>query len=237
MGWGRFKKFLAKENKGVESVVSLEEDRSTKEVMSEIYQKKKWGGRQKDFYSGSGSHSRKVIRPYIKTVSSFLGNFENRLVVCDLGCGDFNIGKNLVQYSKKYIGIDIVDDLIDRNKRLFKNEKLEFHCLNIVSDNLPNGDCILVRQVLQHLSNEEIKMAVKKFRKFKHIIVTEHIPEGEFLPNIEKSTGAGTRLSKNSGVVLTAAPFNMDPVESTELLRIRYRGALIVTTYYQNFQA
>ncbi|MEO9512618.1 MAG: class I SAM-dependent methyltransferase [Flavobacteriaceae bacterium] len=229
----KLKSFLQKERKGTESAVDV--IKSTKEVMSEIYKEKKWGGSQMDFYSGSGSHSRKIVKPYIKTVSSFLKNFENGLVVCDLGCGDFNIGKNLVPYSKRYLGIDIVDDLIDRNKELFKSEKLEFQCLNIVTDNLPDGDCILIRQVLQHLSNEEIKSAVKKLEKFKHVIVTEHIPRGNFIANMEKSTGAGTRLSKNSGVVLTASPFNMNPKKSSQLLRLKYRGALIVTTHYQNF--
>lgn len=235
MRWNKFKSFFSKESKTTEGTATDELTRSTKKVMSEIYEKKRWGGRQKDFYSGSGSHSRKVVQPYIKTISSFLKDYENGLIVCDLGCGDFNVGKNLVPYSKRYIGIDIVDDLIERNKKLFVSEKLEFHCLNIVTDNLPKGDCILVRQVFQHLSNEEIKKVVEKIEKFKHIIITEHIPKGEFVANAEKSTGAGIRLSNNSGVVLTEPPFNMNPERSTELLRIKYRKALIVTTHYQNF--
>ncbi|WP_245625630.1 methyltransferase [Flagellimonas eckloniae] len=235
MRWNKFKSLFSKESKTTEGTATDELTRSTKKVMSEIYEKKRWGGRQKDFYSGSGSHSRKVVQPYIKTISSFLKDYEDGLIVCDLGCGDFNVGKNLVSYSKRYIGIDIVDDLIERNKKLFVSEQLEFHCLNIVTDNLPKGDCILVRQVFQHLSNEEIKKVVKKIEKFKHIIVTEHIPKGEFVANAEKSTGAGIRLSNNSGVVLTEPPFNMNPERSTELLRIKYRKALIVTTHYQNF--
>lgn len=235
MRWNKFKNLFSKESKTTEGRAIDELTRSTKKVMSDIYEKKRWGGRQKDFYSGSGSHSRKVVQPYIKTISSFLKDYEDGLIVCDLGCGDFNVGKNLVPYSKRYMGIDIVDDLIERNKKLFVSEKLEFHCLNIVTDNLPKGDCILVRQVFQHLSNEEIKKVVKKIEKFKHIIVTEHIPKGEFVANAEKSTGAGIRLSNNSGVVLTEPPFNMNPERSTELLRIKYRKALIVTTHYQNF--
>lgn len=235
MRWNKFKSLFSKEGKTTEGTATDELTRSTKKVMSEIYEKKRWGGRQKDFYSGSGSHSRKVVQPYIKTIYSFLKDYEDGLIVCDLGCGDFNVGKNLVPYSKRYMGIDIVDDLIERNKKLFVSEKLEFHCLNIVTDNLPKGDCILVRQVFQHLSNEEIKKVVKKIEKFKHIIVTEHIPKGEFVANAEKSTGAGIRLSNNSGVVLTEPPFNMNPERSTELLRIKYRKALIVTTHYQNF--
>lgn len=237
MEWSKLTNLFKREKKAVATKASQNRNSatSTKEVMSEIYEKKKWGGANKDFYSGSGSHSRKVVRPYNKVISSFLQSFENGLVVCDLGCGDFNVGEKLVPYSKKYQAIDIVEDLIERNKKLFINDKLEFHCLNIVTDDLPDGDCILVRQVLQHLSNKEIKAVVKKLEKFKHVIVTEHLPKGDFVANAKKSTGANIRLSKNSGVVLTKPPFNILPLTSKELLSVKYRGALIVTTHYQNF--
>lgn len=237
MEWSKFK-YPFKKRKEVSGAKASDDENlpaSTKEVMTDIYKRKKWGGAHKDFYSGSGSHSRKVVLPYVKVISSFLESFENGLVVCDLGCGDFNVGKKLVPYSKKYQAIDIVEDLIERNKKLFIDDKLEFHCLNIVTDHLPDADCILVRQVLQHLSNKEIKAVIEKLKKFRHVMVTEHVPKGEFVANAEKSTGASIRLSKNSGVVLTKPPFNFTPLTSKELLSIPYRGALIVTTHYQNY--
>lgn len=237
MEWSKFKNPF-KKGKEVSGAMASDDENlpaSTKEVMTEIYKRKKWGGAHKDFYSGSGSHSRKVVFPYIKILSSFLQGFENGLVVCDLGCGDFNVGKKLVPYSKKILAIDIVEGLIERNKNLFIDDKLEFHCLNIVTDDLPDADCILVRQVLQHLSNKEIQAVLKKLERFKHVIVTEHVPKGEFVANAEKSTGAGIRLSKKSGVVLTKPPFNFISLTSKELLSIKYREAMIVTTHYQNF--
>ena len=100
-----------------------------------------------------------------------------------LGCGDFNVGKELVPYTKKYVAVDIVTDLIAHHKEKFKEENLEFRCLDIAVDDLPSGDCALLRQVLQHLSNTEVQKIVHKLPDFKYVIVTEHIPEGDFVPN------------------------------------------------------
>ena len=78
--------------------------------MNQIYEMHLWGGNEFDFYSGQGSHDSKIISPYLDAVTSFLKSHNNALTVCDLGCGDFNIGKNLTKYTKKYIAIDIVEE-------------------------------------------------------------------------------------------------------------------------------
>ncbi|MGB7395542.1 MAG: class I SAM-dependent methyltransferase [Pricia sp.] len=211
------------------------ENRSTEEVMGFIYKSKVWGGEEQDYYSGEGSHLSKIVDPYIKKILQFLLRFDSKLTVCDLGCGDFNVGSRLVDASSKYIGVDIVPELITRNQERFTDPKLEFRCLNIVTEDLPEGDCILVRQVLQHLSNDEIATVVKKLKKFKFVIVTEHLPKGDFTPNLDKKTGANIRLSQNSGVVLMASPFNYDPIKQRELIQVHIKKGQIVTTLYQNF--
>ncbi|MCB4799927.1 class I SAM-dependent methyltransferase [Neotamlana laminarinivorans] len=177
--------------------------------MTQIYNLNLWGGKTHDFYSGEGSHNKEIINPYLNSVIDFLKNFKDPITVCDLGCGDFNIGKNIVAYSKHYIAIDIVDALIKRNKKLFKIKNLEFKCLDISTDNLPDADCVILRQVLQHLSNNEIERITKKLQKYKYIILTEHIPFGNFTPNIDIISGQGNRIKKNSGVNLLEPPFNL----------------------------
>lgn len=182
----------------------------TKDVMNQIYKMKLWGGETFDFYSGEGSHNPEIINPYIAAVSDFLKSFSEPLVVCDFGCGDFNIGKQLLPYTKKYSAIDIVDPLIKRNKALFKADNLEFQCLDIAKDQLPAGDCIILRQVLQHLSNTEIQQVVKKLANYKYLILTEHLPQGNFIPNKDIISGQGIRLKQQSGVNLLEAPFNLN---------------------------
>lgn len=208
----------------------------TKEVMNQIYEKNLWGGIEGDFYSGGGSHDLEMLTPYLTFVSNFLSSFKDRLVVCDLGCGDFNVGIQLVQYAEKYIGVDIVADLIARNKAKFQSENLAFHCLDICTDELPKADCVLVRQVMQHLSNAEIQSLLERLQQYAFLLVTEHLPNTPFIPNIDIITGQGTRLKKNSGVDLTAEPFCLKPKTVLQEIKVPVdENSMIFTTIYQNF--
>lgn len=179
----------------------------TKDAMTQIYDKSLWGGDTYDFYSGEGSHDTDIIAPYIDVITTFLSEKHNQLVVCDLGCGDFNVGQHLVNYTKEYKAIDVVAPLIERNKRHYKASNLEFLNLDIVQDNLPAADCVILRQVLQHLSNNEVSQVLKKLNKYRYIILTEHIPTGNFTPNKDIISGQGTRLKHQSGVNVLSAPF------------------------------
>ncbi len=206
----------------------------TKAAMAQIYEKNLWGGPGSGYYSGVGSHHPELINPYLATMSSFLTAFKTPPVVCDLGCGDFNIGKELVEYSKKYNAIDIVPNLIARNKTTFKAENLEFHSLDIAKDELPSGDCAILRQVLQHLSNAEIKSVVEKLYDFKYVVLTEHLPEGNFSPNKDIISGQGIRLKKQSGVNLLASPFCFKVKEEKQLCSVKlhdFEGVLVTRLY------
>ena len=206
----------------------------TKAAMEQIYEKKLWGGDAFDFYSGEGSHQPELIKPYIEAVSAFLTSFETPLTVCDLGCGDFNVGKHLVQHTKKYVGVDIVPDLIARNQATFKEENLEFLCLDIAVDDWPVADVVLLRNVLQHLSNAEVECIVQKLADYQYVIVTEHLPNGSFTPNKDIISGQGIRLKVQSGIDLLAPPFNLQVKDNKQLLAVPYEEnkGVIVTTLY-----
>lgn len=206
----------------------------TKAVMDQIYDKHLWGGHEFDFYSGIGSHDQEIINPYLDALIAFFESHNKSLIVCDLGCGDFNIGKHLTKYSKKYIAVDIVEKLIHRNKKLYQEENLEFCCLDIVEDTLPSGDCIILRQVLQHLSNIEIQKVIKKLAFYKYIVLSEHIPLGNFTPNKDIISGQGIRLKQNSGVNILEAPFNLkikDQKQLGEYILENNKGRIVTTLF------
>ncbi|SDG65022.1 class I SAM-dependent methyltransferase [Psychroflexus sediminis] len=206
----------------------------TREAMKQIYSMKLWGDNHSDFYSGIGSHHPELVKPYIEALSSYLQTFKSAPVICDLGCGDFNIGKHLVQYAETYIGVDIVEELIDYNSRTFTDENLEFRCLDIAVDDLPAAEVVILRQVLQHLSNDEIHNILTKLSHYKYLILTEHLPQGEFVPNKEIISGQGTRLKKQSGVNLLAPPFHFKVKEEKNLLTIPsedHKGVIKTTLY------
>lgn len=191
---------------------------TTKAAMDQVYKESFWGGTNDAFYSGDGSHCPELVDPYVFAVAEFLNSFTPQISVCDLGCGDFNVGNNLVKHTRKYVAVDIVDDLINRNKELFKTENLKFQCLDIATDDLPIADCAILRQVLQHLSNAEIHQILSKLDAFKYVIITEHIPDGAFIPNKDIISGQGIRMKKKSGVDVLASPFHFQAKEVKPLV-------------------
>lgn len=211
---------------------------TTAQVFDRIYDEGLWGRNSLgDPLSGNGSHAEEIINPYIDIVGKFLGQLK-RPVVVDLGCGDFEVGKKLVSFSSKYIACDISSKIIGINIEKYSDLGVEFKCLNLSRDELPRADVALIRQVLQHLSNQEIHDFVKKINEskpYRYIILTEHLPvDNNFLPNIDKATGPGIRLDNNSGVVLNAHPFNMEYIKKIVLLDIPCGGeSLIRTVVYE----
>lgn len=207
----------------------------TKDVMNQIYEMHLWGGHTFDFYSGFGSHNPEIINSYLNAIVSFLKSHKTPLIVCDLGCGDFNIGKNLTQYTKKYNAIDIVENLIDRNKTLYKEDNLFFGCLDITKDELPEADCVILRQVLQHLSNKEIESITKKLANYKYIILTEHLPMGNFEPNKDINSGQGIRLKQISGINILEPPFSFKIKAQKQLNEyiLEYGKGRIVTILFE----
>ena len=209
----------------------------TRAVMEQVYELRLWGDEKTEFYSGSGSHQLDIVKPYIVAVISFLTSFKTPISVCDLGCGDFNVGKELVVYAKKYVAIDIVAPLIAYNKEKFKEPNLEFYCLDIAVADFPSGDCAIIRQVLQHLSNAEVQAIVNKLANFKYLILTEHLPKGDFIPNKDILSGQGIRLKKKSGINLLAPPFHLKVKEEKQLIAFPLEGnkGILVTTLYVLF--
>ncbi len=181
------------------------------DVFTAIYAQGKWGTSPGgDFYSGSGSHDPQVILPYIKAVREFLQSLPCHPSVADLGCGDFNIGRQLRRFCGSYTACDVVPALISRNQAQFRDANVDFRCLDITRDELPHAGVALLRQVLQHLSNAQIMRVVPKLYRYRFLLLSEHLPaQPNFLPNLEKPTGALVRLFLHSGVILTAPPFNL----------------------------
>jgi len=105
----------------------------------------------------------------------------------------------------------------------------------LAADNLPSGDCAIVRQVLQHLSNAEVQRIAQKLTAFNYVIITEHLPEGAFTPNKDLISGQGIRLKKHSGVNLLAPPFNFEVQEGRQLLTVRLEKGegVVVTMLYK----
>lgn len=95
-----------------------------------------------------------AIEPIIYELPNIFSEYGVRIIL-DAPCGDNFIMKNLNLGNIKYIGVDIVDEQIEMNKKNFPN--LDFRVLNIVDGKLPFADLVFSRDILIHLSNLNIK--------------------------------------------------------------------------------
>ena len=194
--------------------------KTPEQIFTEIYAENKWTPGSNRFDSGAGSTDERITTAYVRTVRDWLTSIAStKLTIVDLGCGDFRIGRQFVDCCARYVGIDIVKPLIEYNVAHFASPKVQFlHC-NILEHPLPDADVCFLRQVLQHLSNDQIKTVLQRVEKYRWVVVTEHHPSSADFrqPNLDKPHGADIRLFDGSGVFLDEPPFNV-PRQRLKLL-------------------
>ena len=140
---------------------------STQETFSRIYETGAWG-RSDDlstpFCSGRGSRDNVIVSIYVNAVRDFLSKFDKKPSVVDLGCGDFYVGSQIRAWCGDYTACDIVPHLIEHNKKQYKALAVNFRQLDVIRDELPDADVAFIRQVLQHLSNNQILEVTRKLQ-------------------------------------------------------------------------
>ena len=171
----------------------------SKELFTHIYNTHAWPG--KESYSGPGSTLKEttIIRKKIPELLQEL----NAKIFLDAPCGDFHWMQHVnLSFLDQYIGMDIVEPLIQKNKQKYENENRLFLCANIVTDPLPQADVILCRDCLVHLKFQDIRQALKNMKASGvTYLLTTTFPRIQLNRDLKK-TGQWRRLN------LQRPPFN-----------------------------
>ena len=134
---------------------------------SKIYEKGTWGKNSKgEGTSGTGSKFTNDNKFYVKQVLDIIES-NNITNVCDIGCGDWEIAKH-IDWDKigvKYTGIDIVKDVVERNQEIYGSPSINFKHGNILEMTCENYDLVLIKDVLQHMTDEDVCVATDKLLK------------------------------------------------------------------------
>jgi SAM-dependent methyltransferase len=140
-------------------------------IFNNIYKYNLWG-----FGSGTGS-LKFNNKQYIKFMNEFLKKHNDITKIVDLGCGDWQLHKHINLEKKKYLGIDIVDKIINTNKKIYGSNNISFQCINFLDNELPEADLCIIKDVLQHLSDENIHKFFNKLKKkiYKYVLITNDI--------------------------------------------------------------
>jgi Methyltransferase domain len=135
--------------------------KSMESTFFQIYENKSWGEGESVSGPGSDLSQTAAIR---EALPSLLREIGARSMV-DAPCGDFHWMKDVELGLDRYIGIDIVAELVDRNRQQYADSVREFRALNITQEPVPNADVIFCRDCLVHLSYSDIAEAVRNFKK------------------------------------------------------------------------
>jgi len=124
-----------------------------------IYKTKYWTSFKFGSASGFGSNlnTTEKIR---KAIPAILAKYRVSSML-DLPCGDFYWMSKVNLGDTRYIGGDIVADIIDKNNKKFSSEKYNFIKINLLDDKLPKVDLIFTRDCLVHLTNEQVLRALE----------------------------------------------------------------------------
>lgn len=130
---------------------------SLRDTFEHIYKTNLWGGA--DSVSGEGSS--RIQTEHLESELSRLFGHLGIQVILDLPCGDFSWMQNVDLGPARYIGADIVPDIIASNQSQYGSPKHQFLTCDLTSDALPAADLLLCRDCLVHLSFADIYRALE----------------------------------------------------------------------------
>jgi len=150
------------------------DDRRLKEVFEAYAVKNTWNNAESKSGPGSTLLYTVNLRSQLRV---FVEKFEIRSIF-DAPCGDFNWMQAMeFPEGTTYIGGDIANTLVDRNKTKYSGTGREFIEFNVVSDRFPASDVWFCRDCFFHLPFIDIFHALHNFVKsdIKYLMMTNHI--------------------------------------------------------------
>lgn len=132
------------------------------EIFTKTYESNWWGDNESVSGTGSNLKQTELIRLNLPSLLKLL----QVKTFLDAACGDFYWMKEIdLSFLDMYIGVDIVPNLIKRNRERYMHNNRSFKLLNIAFDPLPKADLIFCRDCLVHLEFADCIKVLKNFKK------------------------------------------------------------------------
>lgn len=131
------------------------------DIFLAIYQGNVWGSPESR--SGPGSTLARAA-DFLPDLTALMQTLGIRTLV-DAPCGDFNWASALAAAVDRYTGIDVVREIVARNRRLAGSPNAVFLHGDLTRDPLPPADAILCRDCLVHFSLSDAWRALRNFKQ------------------------------------------------------------------------
>ena len=175
------------------------------QIFQALYRENTWGRG-----SGPGSTPANTIE-YRAFVERFM-DANGVKSVTDLGCGDWQFSYLIDWSEKQYVGFDPVAEVIAENRKNFSAPAIRFEEFENISQ-LPGGDLLLAKEVLQHLPNQTITEYLGLIRRKYRFALLTNSSEPKNLANREIDPGGfrPLRLQDDPFLAPGAVVFNYFP--------------------------
>jgi len=130
---------------------------SAEEIFTDIYRTNAWKGTFS--VSGPSGELSQTARIIAALPALFRGHGVRS--VLDIPCGDFYWMRHVDLTGVRYLGADIVAELVARNAAAYDRPHLRFKQLDLLGDSLPRVDLVLCRDALVHFSFADARRALE----------------------------------------------------------------------------
>ena len=164
-----------------------------KKLFTMAYDRNSWGGSESRSGAGSSLHRTMLIQPFIASLIKDL----NIKTLLDAPCGDFNWMKEINLAGISYIGVDIVDELVQKNIERYGTPNRQFLSYDILHHPLPQVDLIICRNCTQHLPDNGVRALINNIKKSgsRYLLTSNypHIRENKDIEDIYNTSRATYR--------------------------------------------
>jgi SAM-dependent methyltransferase len=130
------------------------------ETFRQIHHTNHWGNAESRSGPGSAGNQTAVLQAELPRL---LRRFEVTTLL-DLPCGDANWMSTISLPGVRYLGADLVPEVIQRNREQHPAD-LRFEVLDLMTSPLPSADLLLCRDCLVHLSFADVQRAMANIRR------------------------------------------------------------------------
>jgi SAM-dependent methyltransferase len=170
------------------------------QVFRDIYGRHHWSGSESASGAGATPDQTRELRRLLPALLSELGV----ATMLDLPCGDYGWMRTFELPLERYIGADLLPEVVEPLAAGFGDDRHEFRVLDLTRDPLPRADLLFCRDCLVHLSYADIRRALRNaVRSGIPYLLTTTFPAEE--ANEDIVTGDWRVID------LERAPFNLPP--------------------------
>jgi SAM-dependent methyltransferase len=137
--------------------------------------------------SGEGSLLQHT-KGYIAFLERFVREKKIRSIV-DFGCGDWQFSRFIDWGDAQYLGCDVVAQVIEANQTRYGARNIRFIEIPPHAPVLPSADLLIIKDVLQHWSNDQIKSFLPVLRRYRYSLITNCVGASGVAVNSDIDTG------------------------------------------------